>query len=225
MKTLLLWLSLLSSSCLVLAQEKTSYPLTSSSPQPAVTVAPLASPAPLTMLALSVQGGGASASAEGWGSPYAPYFGPRVAGFVEGGYTAAGSLMSAWELYGSVGAYLTPFFYIGVGMGASQYKTDRVGWLLPMGVVLRGRWPLSRQLGLWVDGRPALGVPSKLGIHPGFYGTVIGGLEIGYFSVGLGVTTCRVTIDTDKPLGWELDRNDGEVLSGTGLTLRVGVHF
>lgn len=224
MKTRLLWLSLLSFSCLALAQEKASYPLTSSSPQLGVIETPPAFSAPLTASAPSVQGG-ASALAGGWDYPYAPYQGPRVAGSAEVGYTAAGSLMSGWGIFGDIGAYLTPFFYMGVGQGATRCQDDRVGWLYPMGLVLRGRWPLSRALRLWVSGCTALPIPSKTDVDPGYYATALGGLEIGYFSVGLGVTTCSVSVDSEIPFEQRRGLVDRDVFSGMGLTLRVGVHL
>lgn len=224
MKTRLLWLSLLSPSCLALAQEKASYSLTSSSPQPVVTVAPPASLAPITSPAPAVQGG-TSVSAEVWDYPYAPFQGPRVAGSAEVGYTAAGSLMSGWGIFGDIGVYFTPYLYIGLGQGATRCQDDRVGWLYPTGLVLRGRWPLSRALRLWVSGCTALPIPSKNDIDPGFYATALGGLEIGYFSVGLGVTTCSVSVESKIPFEQRHGLVDRDKLSGTGLTLRVGIHL
>lgn len=223
MKTQLLGLALISSSCLALAQETTSSPLSSIYVAPAEisVLPPVAAPetsAPVTAL------GATSTSLPFGEAPLAPFF-QRLAGFMEVGYTAAGAQMSSWGFYGGIGVDVTPFFFFGILLGAQKHQADRVGWLMPVGIVLRGRWPLSRQVKLWVDGRPVFPISGRTSLSAGFSGAALVGLEIGYFTVGLGVSSYTVTDNDAIPLEQRHGLDDGERISGTGLTLRLGFHL
>lgn len=157
-------------------------------------------------------------------SPMVGFRGPQLAGYVDGGYTVAGDGLGRVELAGSAGALMTPFFYVGAGLGMSYCARADMGFDMATFLELRGRLPFEERKALFLSVRPGLGGLFVGDYSPGFYASALVGAELGGLTLGLGWSSQQ--LGREPEVGhFDTQGIETKYWTAGGLALRLGFLF
>lgn len=158
-------------------------------------------------------------------SSVADFAGPRLAGYVEGGYTVGSKDAHRIEILTSIGIQASPYIYGGVGVGVNYYTTaDIEEFTLPIYANVRGMLPLWGSVAPFLDMKVGYSVGLSSEIGSGFYFSTTAGVEVGRFSAGLGIAVqnLRQQVNYSSPV---FTGTVSASATTAGPTFRIGYRF